>query len=121
VGQIFPSEIYAGRTSHQWVTGWELLPSRVALSETVIDSNVIAFLVFVSEESIYCEKGDDNYGLQKCVIKNEMGETCSMHVVKNAFILFEITEARRPLGRLKHRWEDNIKMTFKELACEGVD
>jgi hypothetical protein len=50
-----------------------------------------------------------------------MGETCSILGVKNAFTLFEITEARRPLGRLKHRWEDNIKMTFKELACEGVD
>jgi hypothetical protein len=69
MGQIFPSEIYAGRTSHQWVTGWEPLPSRVALSETVIYSNVIAFLGFVSDESICCEQGDDNYGLQKCVIK----------------------------------------------------
>ena len=27
-------------------------------------------------------------------------------------------EGKRPLGRLRHRWEDNIKMDFQEVGCD---
>jgi hypothetical protein len=27
----------------------------------------------------------------------------------------------RPLGRLRHTWEDNIKMDLKELGCGVMD
>jgi hypothetical protein len=27
----------------------------------------------------------------------------------------------RELGRLRHRWADNIKMDLKELGCGGMD
>jgi hypothetical protein len=30
-------------------------------------------------------------------------------------------ERRRPLGRPRHRWEDNIKMGLQEVGWEGVD
>ena len=30
-------------------------------------------------------------------------------------------EGRRPLGRPRHRWEDNIKMDLQEVGCGGVD
>jgi hypothetical protein len=30
-------------------------------------------------------------------------------------------KGERQIGRLRHRWEDNIKMDFKEIGCEGVD
>jgi len=30
-------------------------------------------------------------------------------------------EGKRPLGRLRHRWEDNIKMDFQEVGCGGMD
>ena len=30
-------------------------------------------------------------------------------------------QGKRPLGRPKHRWEDNIKMDFEEVGCEGMD
>jgi len=26
-----------------------------------------------------------------------------------------------PLGRPRHRWEDNIKMDLQEVRCEGMD
>ena len=29
-------------------------------------------------------------------------------------------EGKRPLGRLRHRWEDNIKMGLKEVGCGGT-
>ena len=30
-------------------------------------------------------------------------------------------EGKRPLGRPRHRWEDNIKMDLQELGCEGYE
>ena len=30
-------------------------------------------------------------------------------------------EGRRPLGILRLRWEDNIKMDLHEVGCGGVD
>ena len=30
-------------------------------------------------------------------------------------------EGKRPLGRPKHRWEDNIKMALQEVGCGGMD
>jgi len=30
-------------------------------------------------------------------------------------------DAKRPLGRPRHRWEGNIKMDLQEVRCGGVD
>ena len=30
-------------------------------------------------------------------------------------------EGKRPLGRPRRRWEDNIKLTVQEIGCEGMD
>jgi hypothetical protein len=30
-------------------------------------------------------------------------------------------EGKRPLGRCRHRWEDNIKMNLHEVGCRGMD
>jgi hypothetical protein len=30
-------------------------------------------------------------------------------------------EGRRPLGRPRRRWEDNIKMDLREIGCGGAD
>jgi len=45
-----------------------------------------------------------------------MGErkcACSVLLVK--------TEGKRPLGRPRRRWEDNIKMDLQEVGCGGMD
>ena len=34
-------------------------------------------------------------------------------------VLVGKTEGKRPLGRPRRRWEDNIKMDFQELGCGG--
>ena len=30
-------------------------------------------------------------------------------------------EGKRPLGRPRRRWEDNIKMYLQEVGCGGMD
>jgi len=30
-------------------------------------------------------------------------------------------EGKRPLGRSRRRWEDNIKMDLQEVGCGGID
>jgi len=30
-------------------------------------------------------------------------------------------EGQRPLGRPRHRWEDNIKINLQEVRCGGMD
>jgi hypothetical protein len=41
---------------------------------------------------------------------------------RNAYrILVGIPEGKRPLGRPKRRWVDNIKMDFREIGWDPVD
>ena len=30
-------------------------------------------------------------------------------------------EGKKPLGRLRRKWEDNIKMDLQEVGCGGMD
>jgi hypothetical protein len=45
-----------------------------------------------------------------------MGEERGVHRV-----LVGKPEGKRPLGRPRHRWEDNIKMDLQEVGCWGMD
>ena len=36
-------------------------------------------------------------------------------------ILVGKAEGKRPMGRLRRRWEDNIKMDLQEVGCRGMD
>jgi hypothetical protein len=44
-----------------------------------------------------------------------------MGEMRNSYILVGKPEGKRPLGRPRHRWEDNIKMDLRELGWEGVN
>jgi hypothetical protein len=45
-----------------------------------------------------------------------------MGQMRNAYnILVGKPEWNRPLGRPRHRWEDNIKVGLREIGLEGVD
>ena len=52
-----------------------------------------------------------------------MGGACSTYGGKRGVyrVLVEKPEGKRPLGRPRHRWEDNIKMALKEVGCRGMD
>ena len=36
-------------------------------------------------------------------------------------VLVRKAEGKRPLGRPRHRWEDNIKMDLREVGCDPRD
>jgi len=36
-------------------------------------------------------------------------------------VLVRKPEGKRPLGRPRHRWEDNIKRDFQKVLCGGMD
>jgi hypothetical protein len=52
-----------------------------------------------------------------------MGGACSTNGEKrNAYtILVGKPRGRRPLGRHKHRWDDNIRMGVREIGWSGMD
>jgi hypothetical protein len=50
------------------------------------------------------------------------GHVVRMGEVRGAYnILVGRPEGRRPLGRPRHRWEDNIKMYLREIGFGDVD
>jgi hypothetical protein len=36
-------------------------------------------------------------------------------------VLVRKPEGKRPLGRPRHRWKDNIKLDLQDVGCEGMD
>ena len=48
-----------------------------------------------------------------------MGGACSAYGVYR--VLVGKPEGKRPLGRPKRSWEDNIKMDLQEVGCGGMD
>jgi hypothetical protein len=63
------------------------------------------------------------YHLGDQIKKNGMGRACSTYGERrDAYrALVGKPEGGRPLGRLRHRWEDNIKMDLREVGWDGVD
>ena len=51
-----------------------------------------------------------------------MGHVARMEERRDVYsVLVGKTEGRRPLGRPRRRWEDNIKMDLQEVGCGGMD
>jgi len=51
-----------------------------------------------------------------------VGHVDHMGEMKNAYdILVEKCEGKRPLRRLRHRWEDKIRMYLRERGWQGVE
>jgi len=52
-----------------------------------------------------------------------MSKACSTYGEKRGVyrVLVGKPEGKRPLERLRRRWEDNMEMDLQELGCGGVD
>jgi hypothetical protein len=50
------------------------------------------------------------------------GHVEHMRVKRNIYrILVGNPEGKRPLGRPRFGWEDNIEMNLREIGCSGMD
>jgi hypothetical protein len=53
---------------------------------------------------------------------DEMGRSCSTHGEKTAYrILVGEPEGKRPPGRPRRRWEDNIRMDLRGIGWGGME
>jgi len=54
-----------------------------------------------------------------------MGMACSTYGARTYSYVYRVLvwkpEGKRPLGRPRLRWEDNIKMDVQEVGCGGMD
>jgi len=52
-----------------------------------------------------------------------MGRACSAYGEERSLyrVLVRKLKGKRPLGRSRLRWEDNIKMDLQEVVCGGLD
>jgi hypothetical protein len=51
-----------------------------------------------------------------------VGHTAHTGEMKNAYnTLVGKSEGKRPLGRPRFRWENNIRMDLRKIGCEGVE
>jgi hypothetical protein len=52
-----------------------------------------------------------------------VGGTCGTHGEGRGVyrVLDERPEGERPLGRPRHRWEDNIKIDLREIRIDGAN
>jgi hypothetical protein len=54
--------------------------------------------------------------------KRWMGHVACMGDERKLYkVLVGKPEVRRPLGRLRHRWEDGIRMDLREIGWGGLD
>jgi hypothetical protein len=55
----------------------------------------------------------------------EMGRVCSMNMEEEEeeeeCILVGKTDGKRPVGRLRRRWVNNIKIDLREIEWDGMD
>jgi hypothetical protein len=53
--------------------------------------------------------------------KNDMGEACSTYGREERRVQVGKPERKRPPGRPRCKWEDNINMSVQEVGCGGMD
>jgi hypothetical protein len=62
------------------------------------------------------------YSLYVRIIKSRKTRWVGRGKIGNAgIILIGMPEGKRPLGILRHRWEDNIKIDFRKIGFDDAD
>jgi hypothetical protein len=79
---------------------------------TLLSSNIVAYLIHIHENS------NPSIVIKEGVI----GRACSTNGVKrNAYrVLVGRPQGKRPLGRPRCRWVDNVKMDLREIGWSGI-
>jgi hypothetical protein len=54
-------------------------------------------------------------------LAGHVASTAEIRITRIYKILVGKPEGRKPLGRPRRRWKDNIRMDLREMGWEGVD
>jgi len=58
----------------------------------------------------------------KCRRMRWVGHVARMGEKRGVYrVLVGKLEGKRPIGRPRHKWEDNIKMSLQDVKCGGMD
>jgi len=71
-------------------------------------------MICTAHQNCLCDKIEKNVSLAGHVTR--MGERRGVYRV-----LVGKPEGKRPLGRPRRRWEDNIKMDIQKVGCGGIE
>jgi hypothetical protein len=73
----------------------------------------------IMKSSITCTPRQIQYNYNDQSKADEKGRTCKK---RNAYRILVVKSAgKRPLGRPKGRWVDNVKMYLKKIGWGGID
>jgi hypothetical protein len=75
--------------------------------------------IIVGDHSPY--NGGCPYCAGDKIEKNEMGAVCSAVGEGERRVLVGKHEGKRPLGRPRRKWKDNIRMDLQEMGCGGMN
>jgi len=54
--------------------------------------------------------------------EDEVGHVACMREIRSVYrVLVRRPEGKRPLGRPRHRWENNIEMDLREMGIDGTN
>ena len=78
------------------------------------------------EKELHNEELNDLYcspNIVRVLKSRRRGGSCSTYGERRGVYKVLVVEpkGKRPLGRARRRWEDNIKMDLQEVVCGGVD
>jgi hypothetical protein len=89
-----------------WAVRWIAHRNKIIRKLLITDLNITLKVILLTK----CSPGNQ-------IEKNEMGGACgTLEEGRGAYrILVGRPKGRRPIGRPRHRWEDNIKRDLKEV------
>jgi hypothetical protein len=76
---------------------------------------MLLMIIYIGRTHTYSREKHKSFGRSAGQVAR-MGERRGVHRV-----LVGKPDGKRPLGKPRRRWEDNIKMVLQELGCESID
>ena len=114
-----------------WITLFQILRKFLITEQPLLDERRLSFIylyaLYAALIFMHCRAKWSVLLTQYCagdkIEKNEMGWTCCAYGWgEGAYrVLVGKPEGKRPLGRPRRRWVDNIRMDLQEVGCEYVD
>ena len=83
---------------------------------------VVYSAIYTKHINTLCGQNVEFVSVELCGKMRWVGHVASMGERRGIYtVLVGKPEGKRPLGRPRHKWEDNIKIDLQEVGCGGMD